>query len=52
VPEGYQPALMLRAHCLRDLGRAEFAEVARSAILATREAKVRAYLQREFGLPE
>lgn len=52
VPEGYQPALVLRAHCLRDLGLAEFAEAAGVAITATREAKVRAYLRAEFGLPE
>ncbi|MCX7287040.1 MAG: RNA polymerase subunit sigma-70 [Rhodobacterales bacterium] len=48
---GYQPALVLRAHCLRDLGRTEAPEAARAAILATQDDRVAAYLVQEFGRP-
>lgn len=55
LPEGlrasYQPALVLRAHCLRDLGSVEFAAAATKALAATRDARVKAHLEQVFGSP-
>jgi RNA polymerase sigma-70 factor, ECF subfamily len=48
----YQPALVLRAHCLRDQGHADFVPVANAAVRATSDPRVRAYLAKEFGLIE
>jgi RNA polymerase sigma-70 factor, ECF subfamily len=50
VPEAkaYQPALVLRAHCLRDLGSPEYPEAAAAAIAATGDVRVRAYLREAF----
>ncbi len=49
---GYQPGRVLRAHCLRDLGReGEAAEAARAALALTADVAVRAHLTQEFGLP-
>lgn len=50
VQEGYQPALVLRAHCLRDLGAAEFPDAAKSALAATTDARLKDHLRREFGV--
>jgi len=47
---GYQPALVLRAHCLRDLGHPQAGLAAEDAVAATRDPKVRAYLRRAFAL--
>ncbi len=49
--QAYQPALVLRAYCLRDLGLPEFSAAACAAVAATREGRVQGHLRREFGLP-
>ncbi|WP_137109841.1 RNA polymerase sigma factor [Rhodobacter sp. SY28-1] len=46
----YQPALVLRAHCLRDLGAAEFSGAAEAALAVTTDARLKSHLRREFGL--
>jgi RNA polymerase sigma-70 factor, ECF subfamily len=46
----YQPALVLRAHCLRDLDAGDFPKAAKAALDATADPKVKAHLLREFGL--
>ena len=46
----YQPALVLRAHCLRDLGDAGFPDAADAAQVATSDIRLKAHLRREFGL--
>lgn len=48
---GYQPALVLRAHCLRDLGAAEFALAAEAALAATTDPRLKDHLRRAFGVP-
>lgn len=45
----YQPALVLRAHCLADLGDPGAGEAARQAIAATQEPELQAHLRRSFG---
>jgi RNA polymerase sigma-70 factor (ECF subfamily) len=47
----YQPALVLRAHCLRDLGLPGVAEAALSAVAATGNPRFQAHLRRVFGVP-
>jgi hypothetical protein len=47
----YQPALVLRAHCLRDLGLPGVAEAALSAVAATGDPRFQAHLRRVFGVP-
>lgn len=46
----YQPALVLRAHCLRDLGAAEYPLAAEAALAATTDARVQDHLRQEFGV--
>lgn len=46
----YQPALVLRAHCLRDLSDAAFPAAADAALAATTDGRLRRHLQQEFGL--
>ena len=46
-----QPALVLRAYCLRDLGAADHRQAARAARLATPDQKINAYRVQEFGEP-
>lgn len=49
--EAYQAALVVRAHCLRDMGDAAAAEIAaRRALEVTPDAAVRAHLAGVFGL--
>jgi RNA polymerase sigma-70 factor, ECF subfamily len=50
VQVSYQPALVLRAHCLRDLGRADHLPAAQAALRATQDQRVASYLVREFRL--
>jgi RNA polymerase sigma-70 factor, ECF subfamily len=47
---GYQPALVLRAHCLCDLGKPGAGRAAEDAVGATNDPRVRAYLQQAFGI--
>jgi RNA polymerase sigma-70 factor (ECF subfamily) len=45
----YQPALVLRAHCLRDLGDPAAARAAVEAVAATGDTRVRDHLRHVFG---
>jgi hypothetical protein len=47
---GYQPALVLRVHCLRDLGKPGAGRAAEDAVGATNDPRVRAHLQQVFGI--
>jgi RNA polymerase sigma-70 factor, ECF subfamily len=48
----FQPALVLRAHCLRDIGAPDFTAAARAALGATRDLRVLTYLGGVFGIEE
>jgi RNA polymerase sigma-70 factor (ECF subfamily) len=50
APPGYQPAMVLRAHCLQDLAHPDAVAAARAAVAATADPKVKAHLAQTFGL--